>query len=250
MPSVPITIVGMGRIGRVVARCATKGGCPVSEVRRAQGSVAPEGPIVIAVGEDDLDAAVLRFSPNDGRRLVFVQNGLLGQVMERFPGAGRGLLHFNADGAGNVRVIMTSVFGGAAGLPIAELLDAGGIPARHESDSQQLRIEEIRKLLWSTVLSVLAAAHGIPVGRVPQVRSEEMAALAKECILVARQALPLDAAPVDDLLASLPAMASALPDYPGSRRGQRYRNRLLVELGRRLGIATPCNQRVLAMLGV
>lgn len=244
-----LSIVGMGRIGRVIARRAEAQGHLVTPVMRAGGAPAPAGPIVLAVGEDDLDAAAARFAPADGPRLLFVQNGLLVDVMARFPGAGRGLLHFNADAEGRVRVLMTSVFGGEAGEPVARVLHAGGIPSRHEPDAVRLRVEEIRKLLWSTVLSALAVAERLPVGRLPVEREAPMDALARECIAVAAAALGLAAPPVPDVLASLRVMAAALPDYAGSARGQRFRNRLLVDMGRRLGIPTPRNEEVLAAIG-
>ena len=244
-----VSIVGMGRIGRVVARCAEGQGSRVAPVTRSGGTLADKGPIVLAVSEDDLETAVAPLPPTLGPRLVFVQNGLIVEVMGRFPGAGRGLLHFNAGVDGRVRVLATSIFGGEAGVPLAEMLDVGGIPARHEPDAGRLRIEEIRKLLWSTVLSVLAAAHHVPVGRLHEEHGDEVEVLARECIAVAAAALSVRP-DVDDLLASVRQMAAALPDYKGSARGQRYRNQLLVALGRRLGIATPRNEAVLAAFGI
>ena len=57
-------------------------------------------------------------------------------------------------------------------------------------------------------------------------------------------------ADVEDLVASLGSMAAALPDYPGSVRGQRFRNALLVKIARRRGIAAPRNGAILRDLGV
>jgi ketopantoate reductase len=247
-----VTIVGMGRIGRVLGRAAEAAGARVSSVTRVGGDPAATGLIILAVGEDDLENAAARFSTTSSARLVFVQNGLLVDVMARYPGAGRGLLHFNADAQGRVRVLMPSIFGGSLVADLTSLakwLTASDIPARFEPEDGKLRVEEIRKLLWSTVLSVLAATEKIPVGRVPTECAATMDALARECIAVAATALQIDP-PVDDLLSSLPQMAAALPDYAGSARGQRYRNALLIDLGDKFKIPTPNNRRVVKKLSL
>jgi ketopantoate reductase len=235
MPAV--SIVGMGRIGRVFARAAERAGRAVVPMTRARGSPADAGPVVVAVAEDDLEPAIAPLDAGLGARLCFVQNGLVHEAVARFGDVGRGLLHFNADAAGNVRVLEPSVFGGPTGADLAGLLDAAGIPSRHEPDAERFKVEEIRKLLWSTVPSLLAARRGVPVGALD---GAEVEALTRECVAVASAYLGVSC-DFGEMLASVCRMQAALPDYRGSARGQRYRNALLVRLGRRLGIPTPLN---------
>ena len=52
-----LTIVGMGRIGRVFCRAAERAGRAVAPITRAGGSPLADGPVVVAVAEDDLEAA-------------------------------------------------------------------------------------------------------------------------------------------------------------------------------------------------
>ena len=236
----------MGRIGRTFARAAERAGRVVVPITRGGGTPAADGPIVVAVGEDDLESAVASLDASLGPRLCFVQNGLVHEAVARFGRVGRGLLHFNADAVGNVRVLKTSVFGGPSGVDLAALLDGAGIPSRHEPDAERFKVEEIRKLLWSTVPSVLAARRGVPVARLDPA---EVEALTRECVTVASAYLGVRC-DVDEMIASVRRMQAALPDYAGSARGQRYRNALLVTIGRRLAIPTPLNDSLLAALGV
>jgi ketopantoate reductase len=240
-----VTIVGPGRIGLTFARAAERAGRPVTIVGRSGGAPAPGGPIVVAVGEDDLEGAVASLDARLGPRLSFVQNGLVHEVVARFGAVGRGLLHFNADAARNVRVLEPSVFGGPTGADLATLLDGAGIPSRFEPDAGRLKVEEIRKLLWSTVPSPLAAWRRVPVARLDPA---EVEALTRECVAVASAALGA-ICDVEEMIASVRRMQAALPDYPGSARGQRYRNALLSRVGRRLGIPTPRCDALLAGLG-
>lgn len=241
-----ITIVGMGRIGRVFARAAERAGREVVPITRASGAAAPQGPVVVAVAEDDLERAAAALDPALRARLCFVQNGLVHEEVARFGEVGRALLHFNADAGGNVRVLEASVFGGPTGADLAGLLDSAGIPSRHEPDARRFKVEEIRKLLWSTVLSLLAARRGVTVAGLD---AAEVEALTRECVAVASAYLDV---PYNhgEMLASVRRMQAALPDYQGSARGQRYRNALLVRIGRRLGIPTPLNDALVAGLGV
>jgi len=241
-----ITILGMGQIGRVFARAAEQKGRKVSPITRAGGAPAADGPVVAAVGEDDLDSVANGLDVALGPRLCFVQNGLVQEAVARFGRVGRGLLHFNADAAGKVRVLEPSVFGGPFGDDLAALLDSAGIPSRYEPDPERFRIEEIRKMLWSTVPSVLAARRGVTVGAL---EASELESLTRECVAVAGVYLGVQP-DIGEMIASVRRMQAALPDYKGSARGQRYRNALLCKLGRRLGVPTPINDDLVAALGV
>ena len=226
------------------ARAAERAGRAVAPITRTGGDPAPDGPIVVAVGEDDLEGAIALLDATLGPRLCFVQNGLVHEAVAHFGVVGRGLLHFNADATGNVRVLEPSVFGGPTGADLATLLDAAGIPSRHEPDPARFKVEEIRKLLWSTVPSLLAACRGVVVSGLDPA---EVEALTRECVAVAAATLDVSC-DLGEMLASVHRMQAALPDYQGSVRGQRYRNALLVKLGRRLGIPTPLNDALLAAL--
>ena len=250
-----LTVVGTGRIGRVLASRVLLAGQALVAVSRKENrdsieKPGGEGPIVIAVREEHLPELLPRIHPSHAPRLVFVQNGFVGEWMERIGARGRGLLHFNAADDGTVRVLLPSVFGGSdAAREACGILERGGIPSRFEEDPAKFRVEEIRKALWSCVLSLLAARKKIPVGRLFAESPEEIEALTRECAEIAGAAFGVKT-DVGDLLASLRTMAARLPDYGGSARGWEFRNLWLVRRARSLGIPTPQNDRALRECGI
>lgn len=248
------TIVGLGKIGRVFEDRARRFGDEVAGVTRATGREAierpgGEGPIVVAVGEEDLPDLVSRIHPSQSGRLVFVQNGFVGEHLAKLGARGRGLLHFNASASGEVRVLLPSVFGGnEAARQAASVLDRGGIPSRFEPNEGKFRVEEIRKALWSCALGILAFWKKIPVGRLFEECPGEVEQLLRESVAVASRLFGVSPS-VDDLLESLRTMAAALPDYPGSARALAYRNGYLARHARALRIPTPLQDRILAEVG-
>jgi ketopantoate reductase len=251
---VDLTVVGAGRIGHVFAEGARRAGGQVALVTREEGRAAieepgGEGPIVVAVREEHLPDLVPRIHASQGPRLVFVQNGFIGEWMDRAGATGRGLLHFNAAKDGTVRVLLPSVFGGGEAAREAGLvLEQGGIPARYEPDMDRLRIEVIRKALWSCVLSILAAWKRVPVGELFRRFGAEVEALTRECAEVSAAVFAVEV-DVSDLLDSLRKMASALPDYGGSSGARDFRSLWIVRNARERGLRTPVNDRMLRELG-
>ena len=248
------TVVGAGRIGLAFAdRARRTGGGVVVVTRRENRSAIEqpggEGPIVVAVREEHLAELVPRIHPSLGPRLVFVQNGFVGEWMGKAGAAGRGLLHFSAAKDGTVRVLLPSVFGGSeAAREACAVLDRGGIPARFEPEPGRLRIEEIRKALWSCVLSILAAWKKVPVGTLFDRFASEVETLTRECAEVAAAVFAVEV-DVSDLLGSLRKMAAALPDYGGSAGAREFRSLWIVRNARERGIRTPLNDRILRELG-
>ncbi len=248
------TVVGAGRIGRVLADRARRAGERVVLVTREENRAAVEepggeGPILVAVREEHLADLVPRIHPSHGERLVFVQNGFVGEWMDRAGAAGRGLLHFNATADGTVRVLLPSVFGGNdAAREACSVLDRGGIPSRFEPDLDRLRVEVIRKSLWSCVVSILAAWKKVPVGALFDRFGPEVEALTRECVGVASAVFAVEV-DVSDHLDSLRKMAEALPDYGGSSGAREFRNLWIARNARERGIRTPVNDRILRELG-
>ena len=252
--AVAFTVVGAGRIGRVLADRARRAGIEVVLVTREENRAAieepgGEGPLLLAVREEHLADLVPRIHPSHADRLVFVQNGFVGESMERAEASGRGLLHFNAAADGTVRVLLPSVFGGNdAARETCGVLDGEGIPSRFESDLDRLRVEVIRKALWSCVLSILAAWKKVPVGALFDRFGPEVEALTRECVGVASTVFAVEV-DVSDLLESLRKMAAALPDYAGSSGAREFRNLWIARNARERGIRTPVNDRILRELG-
>lgn len=241
------TVVGAGEVGRVFVRCA--GAANVKVLRRGDevADSAPHGPIVVAVREGDLAPLVEPLRPF-ASRAVFVQNGHVDEVLAPLGGeVTRGLLWFTAKGE-FFRALCPSVFHGPMAKTVADALEAGGVPAREESDREAFAREAVFKLAWNNVVGLPLAAHGVELAVYLATKGDEATAVVDETarVMGAHHRVAVDAG---EAVAKLLATTTELGWMKGGAKALEFRNGAVARIGRALGIATPVNDRLLAMVG-
>ncbi|MFZ5478638.1 MAG: ketopantoate reductase family protein [Myxococcota bacterium] len=229
-----MTVVGLGRVGSVFARCARAAGREVDVVGRAGPIVG--APAIVCTRADDLEDVIARAaSPAD---LVFVQNGLLGPFLAAhgLAGATQGVIYFAATARdGRAEPGGDSLFTGPRADEVVAILAAGGVPARAVPRAEFAR-EAAIKLAWNCVFGLLGDTFGEPVGA--SAGRPEVATLCDELGPV------LDVEP-RELRTRIVAYARSIPTFRASVKERRWRNGAVATLARARGLATPLHDRLL-----
>jgi hypothetical protein len=239
---VHLSIVGAGRIGSLFAALADAGGRPQALHRRGEGLLLlPPGPVLLAVRNDDLDAAIARIPEARRLDLCFVQNGILLPWLRA-----RGL---SACTRGQVWVAVTAVgadpvpgaptvFGGPWAPLLVGLMTAGGIDARVAADEGDLRRDEAAKFAWICTMGTLAGATGLTVGQVCDQLPAEVAAMCAEIAVVLSAELEVGIT-ADELTMRVLAYSAAIPHFRTSRKEPAWRDGWLAEAALRQGVLLP-----------
>lgn len=241
------TLLGAGEVGRVFLR--TAGDRIVTVLRRGDdvASAAPDGPVVVAVREEDLGALVASLRPLAGR-CVFVQNGAVDEVLAPLGDAAtRGLVWFTAKGD-FFAVLQPTVFHGPQAEAMAAWLSSGGVEARVEPDSRLFRAEVARKLAWNNVVGLPLAAHGVTLAEYMAKHAEEARAVIDETLRACGAAWGV-AVDADAMVRDLDDTVRALGGARGGTKALAFRNGAVARMGRAHGVATPVNDALLARVG-
>ncbi len=154
-----VAVVGMGEVGRRVAEGARRAGVSVREVRRgpslAQAVASMDGPIVLAMREDDLEAPLREALALRPRDVIVTQNGWIDELLEGHE-VTRAVLWFTAKGDFFESARETVVGGPWADAMVRWVREAGA-PARVASPDDALR-EAREKAAWSCLVGPALAA--------------------------------------------------------------------------------------------
>jgi hypothetical protein len=164
----PVVVIGLGEIGGCLAEGLARAGHPVVPVRRgddvqALAAAAPDPALaVVAVGEDDLDGALLTLPAPWRRHVALLQNELVPASWER-----HGLDHptvavvwFERKGGGRPRPLLPTLLHGHGWRTLADALDALALPWRHLGECEELRRELVRKNLYLLTTNLGGLATG------------------------------------------------------------------------------------------
>lgn len=243
-----ITVLGPGRVGHVLRRCAEQANIPVTLAGR--GDPVRGDLVLVCTRADDL-AGVIDATPVALRpHLVFLQNGLLRPfLLERgLADNTQGLLYFAATARdGRAEPGAPSLFFGPHAATLVTLLTAGSLPARALADADELGREVAVKLCWNVIFGLLGQRFDEPVGT--SMDRTLVADLVVELTpaLAAAVGAPLDA---DVVLARILAYSSEIPDFRATVKELRWRNGAVRAAARAVGLATPLHDRLLAEVGV
>lgn len=246
-----VTILGAGRVGGALA---ARSPVPVTLVTRGSSDdllAGPVGtPLVVAVDNDSLDAALARVPPARRPDLAFVQNGVLEPWLERhgLTDSTRALLYFAVPRRGAaIEPGGTSVLTGPHADVLAAWLQAMDLPATVVPRAA-FTAAMLEKLIWNCAFGLLCQRHGCTVGEVLERHDDDLVALVHEFLAVGRAALGVDLDPAP-LLARLRAYTRAIPTYRGAVKDWSWRNGWFVAAARRHGIPTPVHDRLLREIG-
>jgi ketopantoate reductase len=220
---------------------------PVTRVSGWEEALASrDGLLVVAVREEALGEVLVRLRTVAPGRLVFVQNGWVGPLLERAPGCTRGLIWFTSK-SGFFRVLRPSVLSGPQAAELAATWERGGVPAT-VADGVRFAAAEAEKMGFNCVAGLPLAVHGVTLSEyLVRFEGEARAVFAEALEVIARAggAVPPAGAWDDFLRASEPigwVKASV-------GKALEFRNGAVVRLARELGMSAPENARLLEAVG-
>ncbi|MFY0541166.1 ketopantoate reductase family protein [Nannocystis pusilla] len=236
-----VTILGAGRVGGALA---ARSPIPVALVTREAGWEALDGPVgepvVVAVDNAGLDAALARVPAARRPDLVFVQNGVLEPWLFRhgLQDSTRALLYFAVPRRGAaIEPGGTSVLTGPHAESLATWLRAMDLPVEVVA-RDAFAAAMLEKLIWNCAFGLLCQRFECSVGEVLDRHGELMGALVHEFLAVGRAALgvDVDAAP---LLQRLRAYSRAIASYRGAVKEWPWRNGWFVTAAAAHQVPTP-----------
>lgn len=218
-----VTVVGAGRVGLALAAASAE----VVLVGRPDGPddrpLAPSGPILVAVRNDDVDAVVARVPEARRRDLTFVQNGMIRPHLEAsgLGGCTRGLLFFAVPTRGApITPGAPSPFTGPRAAEVVGVLQRAGVPAEEVGDAA-FRALELEKLLWICVMGEVCDAADVTVGEAVERHHDAIEAAVARYRPAAEAAL---GASLPDAVARLDAYSRSIPDWRASVKERAWRN--------------------------
>jgi ketopantoate reductase len=247
-----VFVIGRGEVGNRLGSALERWGSPVSYVTRRRGwheALAARGALrILAMREDDLPEALARFPEEERGHLVLIQNGFLEAVLGPLELETRGLIWFTSKG-GFFSVLQRSILYGRHADLLAEGLSDAGLPIEPVNVRLEFQREMVLKGIWNCVVGLPLAVHGMELGRYFQERRDEMEALVEEASLAASAEYRVEV-PAWEALERLRATTGELGWVRGGAKALRWRNGAIAAFGRKHGIPTPVNDRLLASAGL
>ncbi len=241
-----VHVVGMGEVGRRLASGLGQTGATIVPVTREAGwdsLVQGDGPVLVCVREEALAGLLPRLREIDHRRLVFVQNGWVRPWLEAMPECTRGLIWFTSKGD-FFRVLRPSPFAGPLAPWLTAVLNEGGIPCT-TLDTIAFAGADVEKMAFNCVVGLPLAVRGASLGEYLAKWPDEASAVFHEATTVLGRAVGVEPRPqwwsafctsVEPLSWVRVSAAKALD----------LRNGAVVREARRLGLAAPVNEGLLA----
>lgn len=245
-----VFVIGMGEVGRRLAGALESTGVRTVPVTRAEGweeALSPTpGLRLLCVREEALESCLDRLAGVAPEQLVAVQNGWINHLLAPFPGCTRGLIWFTSKGD-FFRVLRPSPFAGPAAPWLAGALERGGLAAA-AVPGVELAALDADKMGFNCVVGLPLAVHGVSLGDYLDTRPDEAEALFTESVTVCARAHGTTVEP-----AWWPRFVVTVEPLDwvkaSAAKALEYRNGAVQRLGRKLGIATPVTDRLLAAAG-
>jgi ketopantoate reductase len=227
--SQPFTLVGSGRVGKALADLGAGDDVIIKRGEKVDG---PEGPIVVATRNNDLQGVVDATPPERREDLVFIQNGMLQPWLDE-KGLGDNtqvLVYFAVAKLGDAP-IDGKTDTNPEGLTAAVGKHAEAFAARLSTadlsckvlDRVEFKKSMLEKLIWICAIMVVGARHGnISVGEVESQHTQEVSDLITE--LVAGGSAELDVKLDDGVVPRLLAYSRSVAGFPTAVKEFEWRN--------------------------
>lgn len=202
------------------------------------------GPVIVAVRNDDLSAVLARVPDHRHADLVFVQNGMLRGWLSEVgrAEATRGLLFFAVSKRGQrAQPGGISPLCGPHALAVSEWLCDIGLNA-HAVSADAFGLVEFEKLLWNVIYCLSSERFGVSVGRLVVDYSLDIKRLFHELVDIGEPTFGV-VADRAALLDRLNAYSSSIPDYCGTMKEWPWRNGWFVKTAQDLGRPSPEHQQ-------
>lgn len=240
-----VIIIGMGEVGSRLAGALGKAGVDVRPVTRSSGwpeaENDPAAPRIICVREDAVEEVFSRLSGVPSHLLVAVQNGWLRPVLGDRE-VTRGLIWFMSK-SDFFRELRPSPFYGPLAGNLVQALARGGLSVIAIGKPEFDRADA-DKMGFNCVVGLPLAVHGVSLGEYLEHHADEAEALFTESVSVCAAAAgcTVNDRGWPDFLESVKPL-----DWVRTSKAKAldFRNGAVTQLGRKLGIATPINDRLL-----
>lgn len=171
----PVVVIGMGEIGSVLARGYLKLGHPVYPVLRGMGvfeqadNIPEPMAVIVAVGENDLQAT-LSIMPDKWRsKLILIQNELLPRDWQPHHIEPTVIsVWFEKKKGQDVKVVVPSTIYGALADSLAAALATLDIPSTLIADAETMTFELVRKNYYILTSNIAGLRTGGTVGELWQ----------------------------------------------------------------------------------
>ncbi len=167
----PVVVIGIGEIGSVIARGFLRTGRPVIPVTRnmkvevVAKEVAEPQAVVVAVGENELQAVLSSVPENWKDRLILIQNELLPRDWQQHDLDPTVIsVWFEKKKGQDVKIVVPSPIYGRQSSLLAEALQSLDIPTQILGDDQQLLFELVRKNYYILTSNIAGLRAGGTVG--------------------------------------------------------------------------------------
>lgn len=242
----PVTIIGIGEIGGVLAKGFLRAGHPVYPITRDMSLTAQSlqtlepAFVVVAVGEQALNS-VLETMPSPWRQhCLLLQNELLPENWLRhdiFNPTVMSVWFEKKPGKDVKQIVPTPVYGPEADI-IINALSAVGIQTIRLDSADALLFELVLKNLYILTTNICGLEVGGDVSTLARLHPDLLNKVANE-VLILQEALtgkPLNRA---DLLAAMQTAFSGDPTHQCQGRSAVKRLQRVIELGNNLGLNLP-----------
>jgi hypothetical protein len=247
-------VIGMGRVGQGIRRCAERNGVRLHSIDRENGWEAlgteNAGPVLVTTNAGDLVDVVGRVPSERLADLVFVQNGMIDSVLA---GLGlsentRGLLYFAVPSRGlDPQPGGDSIFCGPHADSMCNWFHAIELGADAVS-GDEFQAEMMSKLIWNCVFGLLCDVHQCSVGTLVGNHRADVDALIGELVQVSNggAGTRLSKAEVSDALC---AYSMSISEYTGTLKQWNWRNGWFVDASAALATETPFHTELLSRVG-
>ncbi|RMG47275.1 MAG: hypothetical protein D6718_03930 [Acidobacteria bacterium] len=155
----------------------------------------------------------------------------------------RGLIWFTSKGE-FFASLRPSLFHGPLAEELVGPLAAGGLAVECVAGREAFRREMILKGIWNAVVGLPLAVHGVTLGEYLQRYEDELAALLEESAAAASAEYGVTVG-AGDARACLARTTGPIQWVRGGVKAIPWRNGAIVEMGRRHGVPTPVNERLI-----
>lgn len=244
MAKKPVVVVGLGEMGSVFARALLRRGHPVYPVNRdtdmqSLAAALPKPKLVlVAVGEQDLQAVLADIPPAWRGRLGLLQNELLPDDYREFDDVTVISVWFEKKRGQDVKVIMPSPARGPRAGLLARALATLEIPVREVGQAREMLIELVVKNLYILTTNIAGLRTGGTVGHLWANHRDLARSVANEVIRL-QEALTGSRFNNDELIAAMVEAFDGDPDHPCRGRSAPARLARALAQAERLGLELP-----------
>ena len=244
MAKKPVVVIGMGEMGSVFARAFLKQGHPVypvnrhTDIRKVARALPEPRTVLVAVGENDLEAVLKTIPANWRKRLTLLQNELLPDDYRELSKVTVISVWFEKKKGQDSKVIIPSPAHGPRARLLQKALSTLDIPVRIVEKQREMLFELVLKNLYILTSNIAGLRVGGTVGELWRDHPEFARKVAKDVIRL-QEALTGSRFNNDELISAMVTAFDGDPAHKCMGRSAPARLERALSHADRLGIELP-----------